>query len=145
MGESSDVEIESALNGILLRVELHRSFDSGTLVPMAGKEGRLFVYVVRTTEVSNQFAALWHNVKMQQLVGVDWRCLFARVAWPVLSLHYDFLRSRWLADDKLLVRVEGGELKEIAPEKFKHFSRSDLEIQAQQSGSGCKGLKRKTV
>jgi HNH endonuclease len=58
VGESSDLEIESALNGILLRVDLHRSFDSGTWVPMAGEEGRLFVYVVRTTEVSNQFAAL---------------------------------------------------------------------------------------
>lgn len=123
MGESSDLEIESALNGILLRADLHRSFDSGTWVPMAGKEGRLFVYVVRTTEISNQFAALWHNVEMQQLVGVDRRCLFTRITWAVLSLHYEFLCSRRLAEDNLLVRLKDRELKEMAPEAFKQFSR----------------------
>lgn len=42
--------------------------------------GGLVVYVVRTADVSNQFAALWHNFEMQKLVGIDWRYLFARVA-----------------------------------------------------------------
>lgn len=124
IGESSDLEIESALNGMLLRADLHRSFDTGTWIPMVREGGRLVVYVVRTADVSNQFAALWHNVEMQKLVGVDRRCLFARVAWAVLSLHHEFLAIRRLASDNLLVRMKDGELKEMAPEVFKQFSRS---------------------
>jgi hypothetical protein len=124
LGETSDLEIESALNGILMRTDLHRLFDAGTWVPMVVQDGRLLMYVVRTTEVSNQFAELWHNVEMQQLVGVDRRCLFARVAWVVLSLHFDFLRGRRLAEDNLLVRGKDGFLKEMTPEAFKQFSRS---------------------
>jgi hypothetical protein len=124
MGDSSDLEIQSALNGILLRADLHRSFDAGTWVPMVKEGGRLVIYVVRTADVSNQFAALWHNTEMQILVGVDRRCLFARVAWAVLSLHHEFLAIRRLASDNLLVRMKGGELKEMTPEVFKQFSRS---------------------
>jgi len=124
IGESSDLEIESALNGMLLRADLHRSFDTGTWIPMVREGGRLVVYVVRTADVSNQFAALWHNMEMQKLVGVDRRCLFARVAWAVLSLHHEFLAIRRLANDNLLVRMKDGELKEMAPEVFKQFSRS---------------------
>jgi hypothetical protein len=124
MSESSDLEIQSALNGILLRVDLHRSFDTGTWVPMVTEGGRLVMYVVRTADVSNQFVELWHTTEMQKLVGVDRRCLFARVAWAVLSLHHEFLAIRRLARDNLLVRMKGGELKEIAPEVFKQFSRS---------------------
>jgi hypothetical protein len=124
IGESSDLEIESALNGMLLRADLHRSFDTGTWIPMIREGGRLVVYVVRTADVSNQFAALWHNMEMQKLVGVDRRCLFARVAWAVLSLHHEFLAIRRLANDNLLVRMKDGELKEMAPAVFKQFSRS---------------------
>ena len=82
------------------------------------------MYVVRTADVLNQFAARWHNMEMQKLVGVDRRCLFARVAWAVLSLHHEFLAIRRLASDNLLVRMKGGELKEMAIEVFKQFSRS---------------------
>ena len=118
IGLSSYLEIQSAQN------EMHRSFDAGAWVPMVREEGRLVVYVVRTTGVSNQFAALWHNIEMQKLVGVNRRCLFARVAWAVLSLHHEFLAIRRLASDNLLVRMKGGELKEMAPEVFKQFSRA---------------------
>ncbi|KAF2174834.1 hypothetical protein K469DRAFT_704086 [Zopfia rhizophila CBS 207.26] len=111
---------------MLLRADLHRSFDAGTWVPMVKEGGRLVVYVVWTADVSNQFAALWHNVEMQKLVGIDRRCLFARVAWAVLSLHHEFLSIRRLASDNLLARMKGGELKEMAPEMFKQFSRSRL-------------------
>jgi hypothetical protein len=61
---------------------------------------------------------------MQNLAGVDRRCLFARVAWAVLSLYHKFLAIRRLISDNLLVRMKGGELKEIAPEVSKQFSRS---------------------
>ena len=71
MGESSDLEIQLALNGMLLGVDLHRSFDAGTWVPMVKEDGRLIVYMVWTADVLNQFAALRHNVKMQKLVGID--------------------------------------------------------------------------
>ena len=74
--------------------------------------------------MSNQFATLWHNIEMQKLVGVDRRCLFARVAWAVLSLHHKFPAIRRLASDKLLLRTKGGELKGLAPEVLKQFSRS---------------------
>jgi hypothetical protein len=124
MGERCDLEIQSALNGILLRADLRRSFDTGTWVPMITEEGRLVMYVVRTAYVSNQFVELWHTTEMQKLVGIDRRCLFARVAWAVLSLHHEFLAIRRLASDNLLVRIKGGELKEMAPEVFKQFSRS---------------------
>ncbi|KAF2433996.1 hypothetical protein EJ08DRAFT_694026 [Tothia fuscella] len=122
-GESGDLEIESALNGILLQPNIHRSFDAGTWVPMI-IEGKLVMYVIRTVDVSNQFQELWHATEMQQLVGIDRRCLFARVAWAVLSLHHEFLAIRRLASDNLLVRMKDGELKEMAPEVFKQFSRS---------------------
>jgi len=124
IGESSDLEIESALNGILLQTDLHRSFDAGTWVPMIMEGGRLVMYVVRTTDVSNQFLELWHATEMQQLMCIDRRCLFARVAWAVLSLHREFLAIRRLASDNLLVRMKDGEVKEMAPEVFKQFSRS---------------------
>ena len=120
--ESSNLEIESALNAMLLRADLRRSFDTGTWISVAREKGRLVVYVVRTTDVSNQFAALWHNTEMQKLVDVDRRCLFARVAWAVLSLPHEFLAIRRLASDNLLVRMKDGELKEIAPEVFNQFS-----------------------
>jgi hypothetical protein len=93
-GPSDDIDIESPQNGMLLRADLHRTFDTGTWVPMVRQGDRLVVYVVRTARVSNQFAAMWHNVEMQKLVGVDRRCLFARVAWAVLSLHHEFLAIR---------------------------------------------------
>lgn len=86
--------------------------------------GPLVVYVVRAADVLNQFAALWHNVEMQKLAGIDRRCLFASIAWAVLSLHHDFLSTRRLASDNLLVRMKGGELKEMTPEVFKQFSHS---------------------
>jgi len=121
MGESSDLQIESALNGILLRTDLHQLFNAGTWVPMAIEGQQLVAYVVRTAEVSNQFAELWHCTEMQSLVGVDRRCLFARVAWAVLSLHYEFLTARRLASENLLVRSRNGELKEIAPKVFEQF------------------------
>ncbi|KAF1995073.1 hypothetical protein P154DRAFT_539077 [Amniculicola lignicola CBS 123094] len=124
MGQSSDLQIESALNGILLRTDLHQLFDTGTWVPMAMEDQQLVAYVVRTADVSNQFAAIWHQTEMQSLVGVDRRCLFARVAWAVLSLHHGFLAMRRLASENLLVRMKDGELKEMAPEVFKQFSRS---------------------
>lgn len=91
---------------------------------MAVDGQHLVAYVVRTADVSNQFAELWHHTEMQSLVGVDRRCLFARVAWAVLSLHHGFLATRRLASENLLVRMKDGELKEIAPEVFKQFSRS---------------------
>jgi hypothetical protein len=141
IGESSDLEIQSALNGMLLRADLHRSFDAGTWVPMVREGARLVVYVVRTADVSNQFAALWHNMEMQKFVGGNRRCLFARVAWAVLSLHDVFLAIRRLASDNLLVRMKGGELMEMAPEVFKQFSRSRSRNRAHLSGRGCKGLK----
>ena len=124
MSESSDLQIESALNGILLRTDLHRLFDTGTWVPMAMEGKQLVAYVVRTADVSNQFVELWHLREMQNLVGVDRRCLFARVAWATLSLHHEFLAIRRLASENLLVRMKNGELKEMAPEVFKEYSRS---------------------
>jgi len=115
--------IQSALNGILMRSDLHRSFDTGAWVPMVKEGDRLVVYVLRPTEASNQFIALWHNREMQQLVGVDRRCLFARVAWAVLSMHHEFLTLRRLAKDNLLVRTKDGELKEMPPKVFEAYSR----------------------
>lgn len=49
------------------------------------------MYVIRMADVSNQFLELWHTTEMQQLVGIDRHCLFAGVAWAVLSLHHEFL------------------------------------------------------
>jgi HNH endonuclease len=53
MGDSSDLEIQSALNGILLRADLHRSFNAGTWISIVRERGRLVIYVVRTADVSN--------------------------------------------------------------------------------------------
>jgi len=121
---TSGIQIESALNGILLRSDLHRSFDAGTWVPMAIESRRLVAYVVRGDNVSNQFAELWHCTEMQTLVGVDRRCLFARVAWAVLSLLHEFLATWGLARENLLVRMKDGEQKEVAPEVFQQLWRS---------------------
>ena len=115
--------IQSALNGILLRADLHRSFDAGYWIPIVQEGDRLVLYVVRPYHVSNQFSALWHNVEMQKLAGVSRRSLFARVAWAVLSLHDEFLAIRGLRSDNLLVRMKDGQLKEMAPGLFKQHSR----------------------
>lgn len=120
----SNMDIEAAENGILLRADLHRSFDAGAWVPMAVNEGRLVLYMVRSSVVSNQFAMIWHNTEMQALKGVNKLCLFARVAWTVLSLHHQFLGTRRLAAESLLVRMKSGALREMRPDVFIPFAQS---------------------
>lgn len=120
----SNMDIEAAENGILLRADLHRSFDAGTWIPMTVTGGRLVLYVVRTTNVSNQFAMLWHKSEMQSLKGVSKLCLFARVAWSVLALHRQFLGIRRLASENLLVRMKDGTVKEMKPEAFVPWAQS---------------------
>jgi HNH endonuclease len=118
------VRKETAPNEILLRSDLHSAFDAGVWVPMAAKDKKAFVCVLRIAESSKQFAPLWHNVTMQPLIGVDRRCLFARVAWTVLSLHYEFLRSRARAKDTTLVRFAIDDATEMPPKWFNRYSRS---------------------
>ncbi len=122
----TEFDIQSALNGILLRADLHRCFDKGGWIPMARRVvGRdvLVGYVLQTKVMSNQFVELWHQVQMHDLIGVDRRCLFARVAYSVLALHDHFLQTRQFAENEtLLIRTRDGQLKEIAAEKFKDWS-----------------------
>ncbi|KAF2103266.1 hypothetical protein NA57DRAFT_72241 [Rhizodiscina lignyota] len=121
VSETSEPGILSALNGILLRADMHQSFNAGKWMPMATEEGRLRIYVVRPAYVSTQFIQLWHNTEMKKLVGVDRSCLFARVAYAVLSLQHEFLAIRHLASDNLLVRTKDGEQKEMTPTEFRQF------------------------
>ena len=124
-------ETGSAQNAILLRDDLHRSFDRAAWIPMArttkeGEPARLVVYVVQKTAVTSQFVELWHHVEMQDLIGVNRRCLFARVAYAVLTLHTDFFHKRRVLarDEDLLTRTKSGGLKELPGRAFDHWSRS---------------------
>jgi hypothetical protein len=121
--DSNEVEINSALNGVLLRADLHQSMDAAGWVPMAIDGDRLVVYVLQTRAVSTQFAELWHNVELQKLMGVDKRFLFARVAWAVLLLNHRFLTKRQFDRESLLVRWGDGTLNEVPPKAFRKISR----------------------
>jgi hypothetical protein len=123
-----EFDIQSAFNGILLRPDLHQCFDKGGWIPMARRvEGRdvLVAYMLQTKIVSNQFAELWHHVEMHDLIGVDRRCLFARVAYSVLALHDGFLLSRQFArNETTLVRTRSGQLQELSAAEVQQRGRS---------------------
>lgn len=44
--------------------------------------------------------------------------------WAVLSLRHEFLSMWRLARDNLFLRIKGSKLKEMTPDMFKQFSRS---------------------
>lgn len=119
MADISGFEIESAQNGILLRMDLHRLFDLGAWVPMV-KENKMVVHVLRNSDISNQFIQFLHDREMQELIGIDKRCLFARIAYSVLPLLSEFLSARRLAKENTLFKI-GDEVKEWTPEACKSF------------------------
>jgi hypothetical protein len=112
-------EIESSQNGLFLRMDLHRIFDRGVWVPMV-KKSKMVVHVLRTSHISNQFIDLYHNREMQELVGIDKRCLFARIAYSTVPLVSEFLSARRLAKQDTRV-LTGGEVKEWTPEACESF------------------------
>ncbi|KAF2453892.1 hypothetical protein BDY21DRAFT_354436 [Lineolata rhizophorae] len=116
---TSGFEIESALNGIFLRSDLHRLFDAGAWVPMV-KENRMVVHVLRDSTVSKQFIEIFHNREMQELIGIDKQCLFARIAYSTFSLLFDFLASRRLANDNTLFKF-GDDIAEWSPDACKKW------------------------
>jgi hypothetical protein len=115
----SGVGLESSQNGIYLRADLHRSFDYGIWVPVI-KESRMVVHVLRHLNISKQFIGLYHDREMQELVGIDKQCLFARVAYSVLPLLSEFLAGRRLAKGNTLLKING-EVQEWTPEACKTF------------------------
>jgi hypothetical protein len=117
MAGTSGFEIESAKNGLFLKIDLHRLFDAGAWVPMV-KENRMVVHVLRNSVVTNQFIQIFHNQEMQELIGIDKKCLFARIAYSVFSLLFDFLASRRLASDNTLFKF-GDEIAEWSPDACK--------------------------
>lgn len=119
MADISGFEIESAQNGILLRMDLHRLFDLGAWVPMV-KENKMVIHVLRNSDISNQFIQFLHDREMQELIGIDKRCLFARIAYSVLPLLSEFLSARRLAKENTLFKI-GDEVKEWTPEACKSF------------------------
>ena len=119
MAGISSFEIESAQNGILLRVDLHRLFDLGAWVPMI-KESKIVVHVLRNSDISNQFIEIFHNREMQEFIGIDKKCLFARIAWSLLPMLSDFLSGRRLAKENTLFKI-GDETKEWTPDACKLF------------------------
>jgi hypothetical protein len=119
MANISAFEMESARNGLLLRMDLHRLFDLGAWVPMV-KENKMVVHVLRNSDISNQFIQLFHNREMQELIGVSKTCLFSRIAYSVLPLLSDFLSARRLAKENTLFKI-GGEVKEWTPDACKSF------------------------
>ncbi|KAL9077551.1 MAG: hypothetical protein Q9157_003328 [Trypethelium eluteriae] len=119
MANISGFEIESAQNGMLLRTDLHRLLDSGAWVPMV-KEDKMVLHVLRNTSVSNQFIEQYHDREMQPLIGINMRCLFARIAYSVLPMLSEFLSARRLARENTLFKIDG-EVKEWTPEACKSF------------------------
>lgn len=58
MGEISDAEIHSALDGRLLRVDLHKAFDPGAWIPMRKICDRLVMHDLWTSDVSSRLTSL---------------------------------------------------------------------------------------
>jgi hypothetical protein len=117
MAGTSGFEIESAKNGLFLKIDLHRLFDAGAWVSIV-KENRMVVHVLRNSLVTNQFIQIFHNQEMQELIGIDKKCLFARIAYSIFSLLFDFLASRRLASDNTLFKF-GDEIAEWSPDACK--------------------------
>jgi len=54
------------------------------------------LYVLRISDISNQFVDILHTREIEELVGVSKRCLFARVVYNVFPLLSDLQSSRRL-------------------------------------------------
>ena len=69
------------------------------------KENKMVVHVLRNSDISNQFIQIFHDREMQEFIGIDKKCLFARIAWSVLPMLSDFLSTRLLAKENTLFKI----------------------------------------
>ncbi|KAK5111416.1 hypothetical protein LTR85_012146 [Meristemomyces frigidus] len=93
--------IDRSSNGILLRSDVHRLWDTYRLffVPKSGDEGTEAGLVAHVTALSAELLELYHNVPLQELRGVSKEYFLARFAYGVLRQLRTFLQSgrdRWL-------------------------------------------------
>ena len=93
--------IDRSTNGILLRSDIHRLWDTYRLffVPKSSDDGTVTNLVAHVTAISAELLELYHNVPLQELRGISKEYLLARLAYGVLRQLRTFLQSgrdRWL-------------------------------------------------
>ncbi|KAK5687979.1 hypothetical protein LTR17_026599 [Elasticomyces elasticus] len=93
--------IDRSSNGILLRSDIHKLWDTYRLffVPKSSGQGSETTLVARVTALSAELVKLYHNIPLQELKGISKECLLARFAYGVLRQLRTFLQSgrdRWL-------------------------------------------------
>lgn len=93
--------IDRSSNGILLRSDIHRLWDTYRLffVPKSTGDGTETNLVAHVTATSAELLELYHNIPLQELRGISKEYLFARLAYGILRQLRTFLQSgrdRWL-------------------------------------------------
>jgi hypothetical protein len=102
----SNLYVGSAANAILLRADLHHTMDQrGWFLMVKGQ--RMVVHVNDTRYVTEQFVASYHNLEIQDIRGVNKRCILARIAWAIFPLLVGFWKMRTQASEGTLALVDG--------------------------------------
>jgi hypothetical protein len=102
----ADQGANDSRNSILLRSDVRTLFDQKKLTIVTKSDGWVVYVPAGDGLPTEELAALYHNVRLQPLVGVSVECLFARFAWSVLSLSPMFLLANV---PRRLVIVRGNE------------------------------------
>lgn len=102
----ADQGANDSRNSILLRSDVRTLFDQKKLTIVTKSDGWVVHVPAGDGLPTEELAALYHNVRLQPLVGVSVECLFARFAWSVLSLSPMFLLANV---PRRLVIVRGNE------------------------------------
>jgi len=93
--------IDRSSNGILLRSDIHRLWDTYRLffVPKSSDDGTKTTLVAHVAAISAELLEMYHNVPLQELRGISKEYLLARFAYGILRQLRTFLQSgrdRWL-------------------------------------------------
>ncbi|KAL8728303.1 MAG: hypothetical protein Q9181_005386 [Wetmoreana brouardii] len=95
MGKTGDLAVDDVNNRVLLRADLHKTFDDNKFV-FVPKDGD---FVVHMLEPSSELTATYHNSRLHPLDFVPREYLFARFAWALFPFIEGFLQAgkdRWI-------------------------------------------------
>ena len=95
MGKTGDLAVDDINNRVLLRADLHKTFDDNKFV-FVPKDGEIVVHML---ELSSELTGIYHNSRLHTLESVPREYLFARFAWAIFPFIGGFLQAskdRWL-------------------------------------------------
>ena len=98
MGKTGDLAVDDVNNRVLLRADLHKTFDDNKFV-FVPKNGE---FVVHMLEPSSELTAIYHKTRLHSLNFVPREYLFARFAWSLFPFIEGFLQA---SKDRLLLSV----------------------------------------